>query len=77
MLEEALKIPLVRQYQGQFEGGVANGMASITFMEGHQSFARFEGMVRQGRMNGIGKLTMKDGTVQEGQWTDNQLSIRL
>jgi len=45
-------------------------MASITFTD-ESEWDRFEGMVQAGRMNGIGKLTQRDGTVLEGVWKDN------
>lgn len=32
---------------------------------------RFEGMVKAGRLNGIGQLTKRDGTVVEGIWREN------
>jgi len=60
----------VHSYQGQFNLGIANGMASITFTD-ESEWDRFEGMVQAGRMNGIGKLTQRDGTVLEGVWKDN------
>ena len=47
-------------------------MATIVFC-GFAQGDRFEGVVKNRQMNGIGKLTKQDGTSQEGIWCDNQL----
>ena len=69
-------------YHGQFEQGVANGIATIEFSqrrqgentgEGGNQKVRYEGMVKAGKLHGIGKLTKRDGTVIEGIWHENEL----
>ncbi len=72
LLEKALEIDQVKSYQGQFENGIANGMATIVFC-GDAQGDRYEGMVKSGRLNGIGKFTKSDGTTREGIWKDNDL----
>jgi hypothetical protein len=81
-----LRIGNVQSFQGQFENGIANGIATISFKPastaalGSQAtsngngFDCFEGVVRRGQMNGIGKVTYRDGTVLEGIFKDNKLS---
>ena len=75
MVIEALSISDVSSYQGQFENGIANGIATIKFAAGAKQYSKeveqFEGVVCNGRMNGIGKLTFSDGTVLEGNWVNN------
>ena len=83
MLNGALNISKVSSFQGQFENGVANGIATITFAAsttgsdnstaGSPAFEKFEGMVKAGKMHGIGKVTFRDGTEREGTWVENQL----
>ena len=76
----------MRSISGQFENGVANGIATIAFAQNGKAatgsaepststcnFEKFEGMVKAGRMHGIGKVTYRDGTEREGSWVDNKL----
>jgi len=68
----ALEVPYARYYQGQFENGVANGMATITFSQSPLCLnAKYEGKIMKGHLRGLGSMTMKDGTVKEGLWVDN------
>ena len=77
-LQGALEVPYARYYQGQFENGVANGMATITFSTSQStSHAKFEGKIKAGRMHGVGSMTMKDSTVKEGMWVDNVLATEV
>lgn len=85
LLTGALNISKVSSFQGQFESGVANGIATITFAASATgsdnntvagsptTYEKFEGMVKAGKMHGIGKVTYKDGTEREGTWVENQL----
>ena len=47
-------------------------MATIVFCGDAQGDC-YEGMVKCGRLNGIGKFTKSDGTTREGIWKDNDL----
>ena len=47
-------------------------MATITFTEASERKC-FEGVVKAGKLNGMGKLTLRNGTEVEGSWLDNQL----
>lgn len=51
---------------------MANGIATIEFTAASDEDL-FEGLIKDGKMNGIGKLTKKDGSSVEGIWRDNQL----
>lgn len=73
LLEQALQIKNTKLYQGQFENGVASGIASIIFSNesSPKDWDKYEGFVRSGKLNGYGKLSLCDGTVVEGTWVDN------
>jgi hypothetical protein len=47
-------------------------MATIVFC-GDAQGDRYEGMVKDGRLDGIGKFTKSDGTIREGIWRENEL----
>ena len=47
-------------------------MATITFSSSTACLnAKYEGKIKKGRMHGVGSMTLKDGTVKEGMWVDN------
>lgn len=55
LLKKTLHVENVHLYQGQFERGVANGMATIMFAnQASSDDIKYEGMVKSGCLNGIG-----------------------
>ena len=50
-------------------------MATIEFNDEKSEWKRFEGKLVDGKLNGPGTLLLKNGSVVEGHWKNNEQNI--